>query len=316
MLSTRIQRLRSKLAHRKAGAFVVLFLTAWCTFGATLERFAPNFHHRHVVGDWLAPRWHSVWDLVLLVAVAVWCAHGALRLRDAIAERKRPDGMRSAKLRWALMQVVLAVALGAYSWVILTAPSEEIVVTATGTSIHGEFYRALKIEPRTPELRRWQSPPAWLERRAGTTRTQIRVERGQWWDSGVGPYRLAMARARISDGGAVLRHGRERMTLDVEKPKQRGLLTFLLRAVHRRDRRSSAEVKNAEVDIGGSKHVIPLDPEWAGENAFLGMKESPVIVLRVHRNRSFELVILALALLMNYWASRRLHSKEVASDRL
>jgi len=308
-MSKSSRRLWVIATHSRTGTASAAFIGLWCGLGCVLGRFAPNFHHRHVAGFWLAPRWQGVWSFVLLVAIAFWCIHSALRLREAFKNRKgRARGSAGKELGLALARVLGVAALGAYAWFVIAAPAEEFIVTAQGIAIHGEQYRALRVEPRTPELRSWQSPAAWLERRVGTHVEKMRVERGRWWPSGVGSYELAMARARMSADGAVFRHGGERVTLKEDRETKQGFLTYFLRAIHRRRHRTANEVQGAEVVIGGQKHVLPLDPEWAGQDAFLGMKESPVILLRVHKKLTLELSILAAVLLITAVVSARVEA--------
>jgi hypothetical protein len=106
-----------------------------------------------------------------------------------------------------------------------------------------------------------------------------------------------MTRVRRSSERAIFRHGSERVSLATDKPVKHGLVTWILRAIHHRPHDPADHAHHAEVEIDGQKQSLPLDPEWAGENAFLGMKESSVVVLRVHRNLNVVLAVVAAALL-------------------
>jgi hypothetical protein len=294
MFKAALQRLLSKLGKPRTEVLCTLFVGTWCALGSILARFAPNLYHRHLSVQGWAPRWHSLWVSVLFIAMFVWCALCAVRLRDAFAERRRGS---KGSLPFAVVRAAWVLALGAFVWLFVAAPSEQFVVTAQGVMIHGEFYRALRIERNDQASRSAPPVAAWLERRVGATTETIRVLRGKWWPSRVGSYRLAMARNQMATEGVVFRHGRERVALAVDKPTQRGLMTLLLRAIHYHHHDAAEHVHDAEVEIDGKKKVLPLDPEWAGEDAFLGMKESPVVVLRVHRILTVPLAILAVVLL-------------------
>jgi hypothetical protein len=182
-------------------------------------------------------------------------------------------------------------------------------VTQQGVTIHGEFYRALRIETTSRDQQPRRLAVAWLERRAGTATETLRIERGTWWSSRVGSHRLALAHTQVSTDGAVIRHAGQQVTLSVDKPVKQGLLTLLLKAVGRHRHRGTANVHHADIDVDGQRKVVPLDPEWPGEDAFLGMKESPVLLLRVHRNLTVPLLILAIVLLAIGAVLRRLESR-------
>ena len=309
MSQSKLTRLWSKLSQPRVGIYSALLSAGCCLLGALLGRFAPNFHHRHVAVYWWAPRWHGVWIFVLLVALAVWFAHALVRLRVAFLSRKRSEPASRSALWQASAVAGFVGILGAYTWFVIAAPSEEFRVTTAGSNIHGEFYRVVRVEAERHTEGTLPIAAAWIERRIGGTAEKMRVERGKWWPSRAAAYELALARTRLSPDGAVFRHGDQRVTLDIGKPAQRGLLTFLLRALHRRPHDASAEVQRAEVEIGGKSKVIALDPEWAGENAFLGMKESPVIVLRVHRYLTVPLVALAIVFLGLGYALYRMQKR-------
>jgi hypothetical protein len=309
MSQSKLTRLWSKIALPRVGIYCALVSAGCCGLGSLLGQFAPNFHHRHIAAYWWAPRWHAVWVFVLLVALAVWLAHASVRLGVAFLSRKRSESASRAVLWQSSAVAGFVGVLSAYTWFVIASPSEEFRVTTADSNIHGEFYRVVRVEGERRTEGARPMAAAWIERRVGSTPERMRVERGKWWPSRVGNYELALARTRLSPSGAVFRHGDQRVTLDINKPAQRGLLTFLLRALHRRPQDASSEVQRAEVEIGGKSKVITLDPEWAGENAFLGMKESPVIVLRVHRTLTVPLATLASALLGLGYALYRIEKR-------
>jgi hypothetical protein len=57
-------------------------------------------------------------------------------------------------------------------------------------------------------------------------------------------------------------------------------------------------VPQADVTIGSRRALLSLDPEWNGQSAFLGFKESPTVMLRVRRNLSASLGAASLTLLL------------------
>ncbi len=309
MFKAALQRLLSKLGKPRTEVLCTLFVGTWCALGSILARFAPNLYHRHLSAHGWAPRWHSLWVLVLFVAILIWCALCAVRLHNAFIDRRRGS---KGSLRFAFMRAAWVLALGCYVWLFVAAPSEQFVVTTQGVMIHGEFYRALRIEPNDRASRLAQPVAVWLERRIGSATETIRVERGKWWPSRIGSYRLAMARNHMAPEWVVFRHGHERVALAVDKPTQHGLMTLLLKAIHYHYHDAAEHVHDAEVEIDGKKKRLALDAEWAGEDAFLGMKESPVVVLRVHRVLVLPLAILAVVLLTGGAALARFASRAVS----
>ena len=304
-----MKRLWSERSHVRTDSTCALFIAVWCGLGSILGRFAPNLYHRHVGAFWWAPRWHDLWFLVFFVAIAVWFARAAVRLLAASVQRLRlADSFRDST-SFAFLRLAFVVALGTYAWLVVASPGEEFAVTQQGVSIHGEFYRALRIEANSRERQPRQLVVAWLERRVGTQTETLRIERGTWWSSRLGSHRLALARAQVSNEGAVIRHDGRQVTLSVDKPFKQGLLTLLLKAVGRHRHRGTANVHHADIDIDGQRKVVPLDPEWPGEDAFLGMKESPVLLLRVHRNLTVPLLILSIVLLAIGGVMRRVESR-------
>jgi hypothetical protein len=286
-----------RLSHSKTGIACALLVAVLFGLGSTLTIFAPNFYHRHVCGYWLAPRWHTIWFDAVLTVSTMWCAHGALWLRNAAAaHRDGRDNHSRRRLWFAALQMALLLALAGYAWLVIGAPAEEFVVTTNGTVIHGETFRAVRIERGRRDLVPPKPTVGWLERRVGSSVDQIRAERGHWWPSRTGAYQLALARAQMSDDGAVFRHGHQQVTLTPNQPIKRDLGTFLLRAIHHHQHEQTLTAHRADLEINGQRTTLALDPEWAGESAFLGMKESPVVSLRVHRNLSVQLAVLAVAL--------------------
>jgi len=307
-----MKRLWSERSPLRTDSVCALFIAVWCGLGSILGRFAPNLYHRHVGAFWWAPRWHDLWFLVLFVAIAIWCARAAVCLLAAGVKRWRFVDKFRDSISFALLRLVLVVALGTYAWLVVASPGEEFAVTQQGVTIHGEFYRALRIETTSRDRQPRQLAVAWLERRVGTATETLRIERGTWWSSRVGSHRLALAHAQVSNDGAVIRHGGQQVTLRVDKPVKQGLLTLLLRAVGRHRHHGTANVRHADIDIDGQRKVVPLDPEWPGEDAFLGMRESPVLLLRVHRNLTVPLLILSIVLLVIGAVLRRVEPQFVS----
>lgn len=307
MTPSRWRRIGSKLlAHPKLGAFCAFFSGAWCALGSVLGRVAPNYHHRHAAHFGWAPRWHGLWSFALLVVIAVWCVQSAMLLH-AEAKKCRLAGPGS---RRALVPHVIGLAFvfafGVYAWFVIAAPSELVEVTARGTVVHGEYYRAVSIDsPRTAE--RGRRAAAWLERRIGDVTDKLHVERGKWWPSRLGGYEIALARGSTESKTAVVRHADQKVVLNANQPARHGIFTYLIREFRNfgnKDDRDDTKANDAKVndtkvnvEINGAKTVMPVDPEWAGSKAFLGWKESPVLFLRVHRVLTIPLAILAVVLL-------------------
>jgi hypothetical protein len=309
---SKMRRFWLTLFRPMVGVCCALFTAVWCGLGSALDRWAPNFHHRHVAAFMGAPRWHGVWMFVLLGTISLWCIQAIARLQVTWVHRKQP-GMTS-KHELALRTVVLAIVLVlcVYVGFVIAAPSEQFAVTTQETNIHGELYRTLRLESLASPERIGQSPTAWLERRNGAATDTMRVERGKWWTSRVASYELALARGSRHSAGAVFRLGRQKMTLDIDKPVRHGLRTFLLRALGQQGSSAASNSRRAELEVNGKKASLPLDPEWAGSTAFLGQKESPVVVLRVHRRLSAPLACLAIILVGLTWCLWKLESRLAA----
>jgi hypothetical protein len=278
-----LQRCLSRLAGAGVGVACALLAAALCLGGTLLLSSVPKFYRIHVGGFRWAPHGHTVWAYVLVAVMAAWLGHAVLRLRDEIARARRD--LRSGSRWWvalATAQMGLVLALGAYVWLVVRPPEEEFVVTAQGTDIHGESYRAIQVETggRTHQPRR--PVVAWLERRVGAVSEKLRTERGLWWDSVTGSHQMALARADVATDGVIVRHGNRRVVLRQAKPEEVGL---------------------------------PLDPEWAGPNAFLGPNESPVVLVRVHRNLRAPLLAAVLTVLLVGALLLWMHARRTSRER-
>jgi len=290
------RRIWNQLAQPRTGVVSSMIIAGWCGLGSALGRWVPNFYHRHLIRAWWAPRWQTLWLLGLSLAIAVWGVHALFWLRRELSTSACAEGRSNRTVAYALLQVALVFGLGSYTWFVVAAPPEEFEVTPEGVDIHGEFYRALRINGERREFGPRQPIVAWLERRVGATTEELRVERAKWWLSRHGSHELALAYVHTSNRGAVFRHGNERVTLEVNRPVQQGPMTWLLRGFLRHPQARGSEPHHAELEINGRDKKLALDPEWAGENAFLGMNTSPVVVLRVHRNLTFTLMMWAVGL--------------------
>jgi hypothetical protein len=292
------KRARARLTQPSAGIACAVLAAALCGVASLLVRLVPGFYHHHFGGWWSAPRWHTLWVDALLAVVVVWCWHSALRCYDSMAH---PTNHRQSS-RWWLgpiwLQMGLVLAFGAFVWLQLRPPEQEFVVTEKGVDIHGESYRAIRIESGGREHHAPRPTVAWLERRVGAASERLRAERGKWWTSVPGSYQLAVARAEVAIDGVILRHGHRHVVVTQSKPEESGLVRLLLHGIHSPDSEPSVHVHHADVTIGDQRSQLPFDPEWAGENAFLGNKESPVLLVRVHRDLGTSLAGAALGLLL------------------
>lgn len=298
MLTGLLRRTLARLRHPTFGAGCAVLIAALCATGSALFAAVPQFYRIRLWHDWSAPRWHTVWVYALLVVVGAFCLQSLLQLQHGASGTIEPAARRRSRRFLALVQLVLGLAFGAYVWTVVYAPPEEFVVTSNGTNIHGEFYRALRAEPRNRDQPRRMPTAVWLERSVDGKLSQLRVLRGNFWTLASGTHHLAVARTRVGSDGAVVRHGDRRVALSTAKPQKEGAATFLFRGRSRRSQDQSEPPLHAEVKVGGKETALPIDPEWAGENAFLGLKESPVFLLRVHRNLVTQLAVIAAALLV------------------
>jgi hypothetical protein len=298
MLAMILKRVRARLSRPSTGIVCALMTAALCGTGSILFKVFPNFYLRHLGGWWSAPRWHTAWAGALIVAVVVWGCHAMLSIRDSVSSRESPPVSSARRLGFTILQAGWVLALGVYLWLEVRPAEEKFQITAKGTDIHGETYRVLRIEARGRRPGSRRPVTAWLERRVGAASERLRVSRRQSWAAASGTYQLAMDRANVVNDSVIMRHGHRRVELSPSKPVLDGNDTIQLNAIRDPEPESSVTVPRADISIGDRRELLPLDPEWTGENAFLGFKESPVLVLRVWRNLGNSLAILALASLL------------------
>ena len=280
------------------GIACALSTGALCGTGSVLFKYLPGFYNYHVGGWWFAPRWHTIWLCGLIVSVLVWCCHALLRAVEAVGSRVNHRGSAGEGLWLAIPHSIWVTALAIYVGVEVCALEERFVVTAQGTDIHGESYRVLRVEARGRRPGSRRPVTAWLERSAGAVSERLRINRSQTWASLSGSYQLLMDRAKVVNDRVILRHGERRVELSPAKPVRDGSDNIQLNSIHDPEPESSVSVPQADVTIGGRRELLPLDPEWTGENAFLGFKESPVLTLRVRRNLATSLAVAAVAALL------------------
>ena len=281
-----------KLSHPGVGIACALVIAALCGAGEFLSKIIPDFSHSHFGPYWLALYWRPLWVIAPLTAVFVWCAHGAIELGRVVTAK---SGRRVLRLALVLPQLGVALTVGYYLWFEILPSEERFVVSANPTEVHGESYRALRVEAGSRRRKHRRPVVAWLERKEGTTSEQLRVRRGQPWASESGSYRLALDQADIETYGVVLRHGHDRVELVPNVPVLSGADTLILHGVQNPGPESAQATPKADVSIGSQRVLLPLDPEWTGETALLSLKESPVLVLLVHRNVEELLTALGVA---------------------
>lgn len=285
----------ARLAHPKVGIVCAMLTAVLCAVGSGVYQLVPHLYRYRLWNSWSAPRWHTIVIHLLLAILALWCIHGALRL---LLSRSEPTTRSRSGIALGIVQLVLPLALGAYLWVVVRPPQEEFVLNAKGTDVHGEFYRILRMEKGDREANPPKPTVLWMERRVGEVSSQIRVESRQYWASASKAFDMMVMRATMTADGAILRNGPTRVTLSATESTRRGPNTLRLRGLRDRGPRHSARVPAAELTVGGKDTLLALDPEWAGENAFLGVKESPVCLLRVHRNLCLQLGLIAATVLL------------------
>jgi hypothetical protein len=281
-----------QLIHPGVGVPSALLTALLCGAGNVLLKFVPHIHHLHLGAYWLPTPWHTIWVFALLATVSVWCAHAVLELIHVVAAK---TGSSALWLALAVPQAVLALAVGCCVWLEIRPSEERFLILDTPVDVHGESYRALRVEASS-RIRGHRRPlVAWLERKVGATTDRIRAQRWQPWASASGTYRIALDRADMATHGVVLRHGREHVELATNQPVRSGADTLVLHGVQNPDSKSEQATPKADVSIGSHRVLLPLDPEWTGETALLGLKESPVLVLHVRKNVTSLLTALGIA---------------------
>lgn len=281
-----------KLIHPGVGVLSALLTALLCGTGNVLLKFDPHFHHLHLGAYWLPTPWHTIWVITLLATVGVWCAHAVLELIHVGAAKA---GSSALWLAFAVPQLVLTLAVGFCVWLEIRPSEERFLILDTPVDIHGESYRALRVEAVSRTRRHRRPVVAWLERTVGTSTDRIRAQRWQPWASISGAYRIALDRADMAAHGVVLRHGREHVVLVTNQPVHSGADTLVLHGVQNPNPSSEQATPKADISIGSQRVLLPLDPEWTGETALLGLKESPVLVLHVRKNVTSLLTALGFA---------------------
>ena len=293
-----LRRIRAWLTQPSTGIGCALLTAALSATGSVLFKFFPDSYNRHLGGWWAAPRWYTIWASALIIVVIAWCCHAMLRVGDSIADRVNHRVNSGSWLGLTVLQLGLALAAGLYVLTEVRLSEEKFVVTVKGTDIHGESYRVLRVEARGRRPGSRRPITAWLERSVGAVSERLRVNRRQSWASRSGTYQLVMDRANVVNDRVILRRGRQRLELSPSKPAHDGKDTIVLNSIHDPEPESTVSVPKVDITIGSRRELLPLDPEWTGENAFLGFKESPVLVLRVRRNLANSLAVVALTSLL------------------
>jgi hypothetical protein len=293
-----LKRVRAWVTHPSTSFVYAVLTAALCAGGSVAFRRFPDVGNRHLGGWSSAPRWHTIWVGALIVAVVAWCVHSVAHLRFSVADRVNRKVNSASRLWTTILQLGWVLALGVFLWLEVRSSDERFVVTANGTDIHGVTYRAVRVEARGRRPGSRRPITAWLERQVGAVTERLRVNRSHWWSSLSGTHQLTMDRANVANKTVILRHGHQRFELSSAHPVQDGSDTIQLNAIRDPDPESSVSVPKVDVTINGRRELLPLDPEWTGENAFLGFKESPVLVLLVRRNLWTSLAVIALASLL------------------
>lgn len=262
------------------GGIAALLAGVLCIAGWSAQTALPDFYQRHCFGLRLAPHWYTVWGVTLLATAAFWCIHSVILFSRALAIR---TVRRSLWVVLGATQLAAAVATNLFVWLELGPGQERFVVSREPVEIHGETYRALRIEAMSRRRGRRRPVVAWLERKVGSINERLRVSHGQPWTTASGGYRITLDHAEVTTHGAIVRHGRQRVELTTNQPALAGSDTLVLHGVQNPGTDSATTTPKADISIGNERTLLPLDPEWTGEDALLGLKESPVLVLRAHK---------------------------------
>jgi hypothetical protein len=273
------------------GGLVALLTGAVCGVVWLAEKLAPGLHFRHCFGLRLAPHWGSLWLGALLTVLGLWCFQALILFIQTLAGRMAHRGFW---LRLGTTQLLLAVAANLYFGFEFRRTVEYFVISSNPVDIHGERYSAVRIEAMSRRRGRHRPVVAWIERKIDSITDRLRVRHGSSWASVSGEYALSLDRAEVATRGAIVRHGRQRVELTTNQPALAGSDTLVLHGVQNPGTDSATATPKADVTIGGKRTLLPLDPEWTGENALLALKESPVLVLRVHKRIGLSLIVIGL----------------------
>jgi hypothetical protein len=243
--------------------------------------FAPELLHQHIGGLRFVPHWRLLWTAAVFAVVAVWLIHAVARLCASLAARTK---RRALLIAVGVAQLIVAAVAMISLWFEIGPPEERFVISATPVDVHGESYRALRIESASRRRGHHRPVIAWLERNVSGNTDRIRVRRAHSWPTLSGKYRLTLVRADVATLGAVIRHGRERVELTPNKAALAGSEPVVLHGVLNPGSESAQATPKADISIGNRRTLLPLDPEWQGETALVSLKESPVLVLRARKN--------------------------------
>jgi hypothetical protein len=299
-------RFGSLVARAKFGVFAAFGTGLLCGAGWIVLEFAPELLHHRFGGLSFVPRWRMLWTAAVFAAGALWLVHTLARACTLVFAR---TNRRTLLLGISIAQLLVAAGAMISLWFEIGPPEERFVVSATPVDVHGEAYRALRIESVSRRRGYHRPVVAWLERTLKDSTDRIRVRRGHSWPTLSGKYRLTLVRAEVATLGAVVRHGHERVELTPNKAALAGSDAIVLHGVVNPGTESARATPKADISIGTHRTLLPLDPEWQGETALVSLKEAPVLVLRARKNIGVSLAAVSIGSLVASLVVALIHTR-------
>ncbi|MBI5532375.1 MAG: hypothetical protein HY898_06655 [Deltaproteobacteria bacterium] len=238
-------------------------------------------------------RWQHAWFYALAVSLAIWALSALVCTWDSLVSRIQRRVTRPSAYGALVLHVTFVLALVAHLWGGLKASSTRFMVTAQGTSIDGETWRAVGFEQQTHSGGMPRSVTVTLQRSG----EEITIGYNHPITSGAGARELLLGQVEMMADGLVVRHKGRQVVVRPDEPAVAGGDRIVLRRFHDPRRTPSLRVPVAELVIGGQSAMLPMDPQSTGETSFLAVNESPIVVLIQRRNPSVPLVLFVTLLL-------------------
>jgi hypothetical protein len=243
-------------------------------------------------------RWEHGWFYALAITLGLWAISALVCTWNSVAGHVRRKVARPSAYGASLIHVTFVLALVAHLWGGLRATTGRTMVGDAGTAIDGVTYRTLRIDQETHPNGMPRSITATLQRTTATGSEEVTVGYNHPITSNLGANELLLGQVDSVADAMIVVHKGERGLIRPGQVTTVAGDVIVLRRFHDPERNPSLRVPVAEFMIGGQVLVLPMDPVISGTTAFVGMNESPMVMLLQRKNPSVPLVLLVCALLL------------------
>jgi hypothetical protein len=292
----------SLLAQQRTGVVLALVSSGLMAAGSfIMDRWAALYRGlsfddvRFFFEPW---RFHHAWFYALVAALGLWAASTLVCTWDSLASRIRRRITRPSAYGAPVVHLSFVLALLAHLWSGLTASSSQAMLGATEVEIDGARWRALGVKQEFWPSGMPRSVVATLERTTQGQRQELQLGYNEPITWGLGAHELLLGEADMVADGLLIRHKGELASLRPGMPAVIAGDSMSLRRYHDPQRSAMLRVPVAEIVLGGQAMMLPLDPGSQQQTAFVGMSESPRVVVHVRRNPAVPLVLLVAGLLV------------------